>query len=108
VEKERRRRLEWEKEREKRGLEWKREREEVPWAPRTERMGCVTSLTMPRRTCSDIITAACDWCRILWVSDWTLPQVSRVGSSLREGVSWSEELRKVSVLNPNKLLVQSA
>jgi hypothetical protein len=38
VEKERRRRLEWEKEREKRGLEWEKEREEVLWAPRTERM----------------------------------------------------------------------
>jgi hypothetical protein len=47
VEKERRRRLDWEKEREKRGLEWEKEREEVPCAPRTERMGCVTSLTMP-------------------------------------------------------------
>jgi hypothetical protein len=42
VEKERRRRLEWEKEREKRGM-WEKEREEVPWAPRTERMGCVTA-----------------------------------------------------------------
>jgi hypothetical protein len=50
----------------------------VPWAPRTERMGCVTSLTMPWRTCSDIIAAACDWCRILWVSGWTLPQVIEV------------------------------
>ena len=36
------------------------------------------------------------------------PQINRVGYSLREGVSWSEELRKVSVLNQDKFLGQSA
>jgi len=29
------------------GVQWEKEREEMPWAPRTEQMGCVTSLTMP-------------------------------------------------------------
>jgi hypothetical protein len=36
------------------------------------------------------------------------PQINNVGSSLREGVSWSEELSKAIVLNLNKFLVQSA
>jgi hypothetical protein len=37
-------------------------------------------------------------------------QIDRVGSSPREGVSWSEELSKVivSALNPNKFLNQPA
>jgi hypothetical protein len=35
------------------------------------------------------------------------PQISRVGSSLRESVSWSEELSKVSVLNLDTILDQS-
>jgi predicted transcriptional regulator len=35
-------------------------------------------------------------------------QIKRVGSSLRESVSWSEELRKVSVLNLDVFFVQSA
>jgi hypothetical protein len=34
-------------------------------------------------------------------------QIKRVGSSLREGVSWSEELSKVCVLSLDKILVQS-
>jgi hypothetical protein len=38
----------------------------------------------------------------------SFPQINRVGSSLREGVSWSVELSKVSVLNLDKILVQSA
>jgi hypothetical protein len=36
------------------------------------------------------------------------PTISKVGYSIREGVSWSEELSKVNLLNLDKFLLQSA